>query len=665
MAIPAQQRAGTTLFSTKTALLQSYLCLLIGLCTLPFVLQLRSTKVPAMGTISATIFGAIFGVAGLTLVVTRGIPALTSALFLSIAFVVPICRDWRSLLGGLIALPLLAATTWWNPAMQLGPVQASGFVLLGILAATLPRLLLRQQGVPLGAAIPVMLLLGALAVLCTGVFSTPLGLLTLWHHWSVYVSAAESLQSGAIPFRDFPVQYGYGPMLAVATLCRDECWTATYLVVAAANLLYLLSMGGCVLALMVKAPRGLACLALVAMICAVLLWTGYPPDEVGPMAAPSVAGLRFLPLATLLLYITVAENCAFQLDAVGHALWLFAFVWSPEAAFQASAVWWPYLGLRRAQAMAAGQPIAIAIATLRGAGVALAALAIAGVALAVLFRSIFHEWPSLVGFTAYVRNPPGVMEVNMTGPIWLGLCGVAVTVIALLQADARGLRVGFVCLMGLLTAGSYYLGRSHDNNLLNLLPFFVLAVTAALADPVPRLVSGFAIVALAGVVAFPATFGWHAWTVAWRNGEARTIGPTRFIENIRFETADAWALFNQGVVELAVPHAPAEDAAAAMNWLRSHGEKGTPVWVSAAMLLPYGTPSDVWTGMNDLGSYGLLPFDEVEHFVRHSAETLHRVGWLLVDRTKPSPWPAIFFTAYSVTEEHIFGDCTLYRLAPK
>jgi len=116
---------------------------------------------------------------------------------------------------------------------------------------------------------------------------------------------------------------------------------------------------------------------------------------------------------------------------------------------------------------------------------------------------------------------------------------------------------------------------------------------------------------------------------------------------------------------LAVPHAPAEDAAAAMNWLRSHGEKGTPVWVSAAMLLPYGTPSDVWTGMNDLGSYGLLPFDEVEHFVRHSAETLHRVGWLLVDRTKPSPWPAIFFTAYSVTEEHIFGDCTLYRLAPK
>ena len=89
------------------------------------------------------------------------------------------------------------------------------------------------------------------------------------------------------------------------------------------------------------------------------------------------------------------------------------------------------------------------------------------------------------------------------------------------------------------------------------------------------------------------------------------------------------------------------------------------MWVSPSLLLPYGAPGPVWTGMNDIGAYALLPHDEVEGFIRNGAQHLNRPGWILVDRSEPTPWPALFFAAYSVTEQRDFGGYTAYRLTPK
>jgi hypothetical protein len=69
--------------------------------------------------------------------------------------------------------------------------------------------------------------------------------------------------------------------------------------------------------------------------------------------------------------------------------------------------------------------------------------------------------------------------------------------------------------------------------------------------------------------------------------------------------------------------------------------------------------------MNDVGTFNLLPPDEVERFIRGSAQDLHRPGWLLVDSSAPSPWPKIFFDAYSISEQRNFGGYTAYRLVPK
>ncbi len=648
----------------KAALLAMYGALLLAACILPFALLLRTYKYPLAWT-ADRVYGAALAVGGLALLAVRGLPELTSPLVLSVAFAAPLILSGAGYaLGGILALPLLAAATWWDPGLRLDATRAAIFLLVGILASALPRLAPRTEGAPPFPSLLALLLLGVAAVSLTGVMGSPQGFGTLWHHWSVYVGAAEAFLGGAIPFWDYPVQYGMGPTLILAALCRQECWTGTYIAVAAANLLYLLAMAGCVLVLTRKMPMGLALAALAAMACAILMWTGYPPDFKGPIATPSVDGMRFFPLAALLFFIIAAEERGFRLDAAGHALWLLGLVWSPEAAFYATVVWWPYLALRRAQAIGASSATGVAIAALRGAGMALAATAVAFAALAVLFRIAYHEWPSIAGFTTYVRNPPGILPANPAGPIWLGLAAAALVAVAQLRADARGIRLGFVCLMGLLAAGSYYLGRSHDNNVLNLLPFVVLALTAALAIGLNDVASGFAQVALAGLVAFLATFGFNSWDVAARGGQAWNIGPSHFINDMRLATPESLTLLDESLANSPSAHAPAADAADAQEWLRAQGE-GPPLWVSPSMLLPYGRPGPAWTGMNDIGSYALLPHDEVEGFIRNSAQDLHRPGWILVDRSQTSPWPALFFAAYSVTQQRDFGGYTAYRLAPK
>jgi hypothetical protein len=457
-----------------------------------------------------------------------------------------------------------------------------------------------------------------------------------------------------------------GPTLVIAALCGQECWSGTYIVAAATNLLYLLAMAGSVVLLTRRLPIGLTLVPLAAMACAILMWTGYPPDFKGPIATPSVDGLRFFPLASLLCFIIAAEEGGFRSDAAGHALWLLGIVWSPEAAFYATIVWWPYLALRRAQDIGATSVTGVTIEVLRGAGVALAATVAAFAALATLFWVVYRQWPSIEGFTAYVRNPPGILPVNPTGPIWLALAAAGVVAVAQLRADARGIRLGFVSLMGLFAAGSYYLGRSHDNNVLNLLPFVVLALTAALGIGLKDVASGFVQVTLASLVALLATFGFESWSAATQRGEAWNIGPSRFVSDIRLVTAESSALVDQSLADPPKTPAPAPtaDAAAALEWLRARGE-GSPVWVSPSMFLPYGPPGPAWTGMNDVGAFALLPHDEVETFIRNGAQHLRRPGWILVDRTQTTPWPALFFSSYSITEQRDFGGYTAYRLAPK
>lgn len=644
----------------KGGLVLLYLGLVGTVCLWPFLLQARSPR--GTGAVLPVLLCGALAAGAAALLAARGLAGPLAPLVLALAFHLPwLGAGLPALLSGLAALVLLAGATWWQPAMQLEPARAAIFVAAGLAASLAARLLTRPAGLP---AWPVLLALaaaGLLASLWTGPFAAPMASWALWHHWGAFVAPAEALLGGGVPFRDFPVQYGMGPTLLIASLCGTDCWAGTYWAVVATNMAYLLALAACVLLLTREAPRGVALLAVTALAASMLLWSGYPPDLMGWITAPSVAGMRFMPLALLLLVILRAEAAGTRRDGLGHALWLFGLAWSPESGFFVSLVWWPSLALRRAQLRNGGWPVAQALLT--GALRAVLALCAAVLGLVLLFRIAFGDWPSLWGFLAHARNPPGLQHPNLLGPVWLIPAAIAVGLVAMARADARRVRTIFACLAALAGVTSYYLGRSHDNNVLNLFPFLVLAVVAATATGAAGAPLGFARMVMAGLVAWVASFGFEAWGDAWREGPRAGLGPARLLAQMDLQEPEAQRLLDRWSAVMGAGSPPAADAAAA---LRVAGEEGgAPVLLDALMLLPRSRAGGAWTGMNNLGNFGSLPLPAVEHFIRRGAEAYRRPGWLVIDRRQMGSWLDLFRTAYDVAEERSFGGYAAYRLVPR
>ncbi|TCI00416.1 hypothetical protein EJV46_07225 [Roseococcus sp. SYP-B2431] len=650
------------MFESKTGLILLYLGLVGTVCLWPFLLQLRRHR---SGSVFPALLGMALAAGAAALLVARGVAGPLAPVGLAPVMVLPLlAAGLPAVLAGLSALVVLSGTVWWAPATELGVGQAAVFVLAGLGAAALPRLGGGREGLPKWPALAFLAGVGLAGALATGVFSAPGPFMALWHHWSAYVAPAEALLAGGMPFRDFPVQYGMGPTLLIALACGTDCWPGTYALIAATNVAYLLAMGACVVLQMRQAPRGVALLALLALVASVMFWTGYPPDFIGWLVTPSVGGMRFLPLALLLLHILRREvagegNDMPRPDWAGHALWLFGLAWSPEAGFFVSLVWWPYLALRQAQARTGSWPVLAAL--LAGAMRAVVATAAGVAVLVIVFRLAFGGWPSLFGFLAYVRNPPGVLHPNPLGPVWLIPAAVAAALAAMSRTDERGLRTGFASLAALLAAASYYLGRSHDNNVLNLLPFLVLALVPAAASAASGVLQGFSRSVMAGLVAWIATFGHGSWNEAWRSGRWADLGPSHLLRQIRLEDPDAQVLFDRAMAAAGTP-APAADAVAA---LRAIGGEAAPVWVHGYRLLPGLPAGRGWTGVNNIGNYGELPSAVIEHFVRQGRDSYARPGWILVDRSYPAPWMEHYRGAYDIAEERVFGGYTAYRLIPR
>jgi hypothetical protein len=655
----------------KSALLALWVVVLIACCAVPFGLLISgaSKALPTRLAPSPLSVTVLFGAA--TLLMLRALlspPAATSPLVLSLAFVAPLLSERPGgliALGGLAALPFIAPVTWWEPDMALGLPHSVAFLIVGVLAAAVPGLPFRTAGIPAAPVLATLLVFAVIAARLMGQFDSPLLFWFIWHHWGAYVAPAQAMLGGGVPFHEFPVQYGMGPTLLISALGRKDLWFGLYLATALSNAFYLLVLAGSVGLVLSKSPRGLALLAVLAIACAVLLWTGYPPEEAGPMMGPSVAGMRFLPLALLILAILVGEAVERPVTALGYVVWLCSLAWSPEAGVYATIVWFPYLALRAAQRGGANTPRAVAWAALRGVAIAVASLAAGVVILTLMFRVGFGDWPSASGFLTYVRNPPGMLPPNPLGPIWLMLATLATGAVALTRADARGLRTGTACLLGLVAASSYYLlGRSHDNNVLNLFPFLVLLISVALSLPLPSILEGFSRMVLVGILAWPATFGFQSSIVGTERDATIATGPGRLLDRFRLVTPDAWALLDAYLGGQAGRHAASADAGAALVWLADRGA-GPPLVINQAFISPRYAGGPEWTGVNNLANFELLPREVIVRFIQNGAASYNRQGWLLVDREQPGDWQELFGSAYEVAEERAFGGYSAYRLIPK
>ena len=564
----------------------------------------------------------------------------------------------RALLGGIAALLLFAPVTWWAPNLQLGSGKAVLFVLLGAGACYLPRLgatATAKEEPP--SILPVMipsLLLGLAAGLLTAPFGSREPIYFAWHHWGAYLAPVEAWLAGGLPYRDFPVQYGIGPTALLASVCGSDCWRAIYGTTIVANAIYFSVLAGCAAILTAQRERGFRWLVLGALWCASFIWTAFPADLGSTVMTPSVAGLRFLPIALLLLHILSAERSGTRRDWVGHALWLCDLFWSPEGAFFGTLIWWPYLALRDAAGASTSRERWMAL--FRGALRGLIALAAGLTLLALAVWLISKGTARPDDFLAYILYPPGPLPIDPIGTVWLALGAILLALHALNGGGgSTGERSLYACLLGFLAAGTYYLSRSHDNNILNLFPLLVILLVACLkrnehADE-SAFGEAFARTILAAMVAFIATAGWTSWVEGAKTEGLLNLGPSRLLAHFTAE---------QGTRPQLLP----ADALRALAYLRGRNA-GAVLLLDENRLIPTHPVGDGWTGVNNAANFEPLPRALVTRFVCRGAEAYRRDGWILVDERKYSAWVPMFEAGYQISEQQGFGVYRAYHLLPR
>ena len=594
----------------------------------------------------------LLGGAIILTIVRQDLPGLAAFLLLPLAGL-----GVAALLGGVTAALLFATVIWWWSTFQISTGPAIFFAALALAASALPRWkrlsAISDRDPRLLAPMLACLLIGLGAGLVTVPFESQDPLYTAWHHWSALLAPVEAWRGGGVPYRDFPIQYGLGPTTLLLTTCGTDCWRGLFYTAVVANALYFATLAGSAIILTARAPLGVRWLALLALFCASFIWTGFPIQYAGPVITPAVAGLRFLTISALLFHILLSEQRQVRRDWIGHAIWLADLFWSPEAAFFATVIWWPYLALR--DATAAHDRRAAFLALARGAGRGAIALAGGVGALMLVLWLLSGGSITLADFFAYIQHPPGMRPIKPTGTIWIALASIALAMLVLARHGlSPAARSFYACLSGFVAAGIYYLSRSHDNNILNLFPLLipVLLATLAGAERLPAstrdFLRGFVHTALAAMVAFVATFNYQPW----REGLARAgfvTGPDRLLSRLAPERGDSAIL--------------SPDAVGALDYLRGRNA-GTVMLFDERRVVPRAPGSMPWTSVNNVANFEPLPGAMILDYVQRSAATYRRPGWIVVGPGF-QPWANAFRTAYDVRERKSLGRYEAFYLTPR
>jgi hypothetical protein len=406
----------------------------------------------------------------------------------------------------LAAWGVAGSLLWWTSphaflenAWALGVLAVSSVVVLGALwlPDAVAGRVLRSAG--LGLAV---ILLALASVRTNDLFD----LIVMWH-WEFYVGPAELIRQGGWLLWDVPSQYGFLSELVIAWIPTPSPWEGLFILNSAASFLLALA----VFLLLRSLGRGLLNLFMSVSVALVacLLRPGLVNHQfTGPDAYPSTGGFRFIWCVALLLVLVAllrvsSPRARLAILVAGNLVWILGVLWSAESAIYSTFVWLPGYFLMVVAERWGPTDSRRRFRSIAGL-LALPAMLLAA-ALATVFLvyqvglghgpdpQAFYEFGLTyqAGFYAYPLDP--------VGPGWVLFMVYVATLVTLAWKVRKQPAIASIALVAtaamIYATSSYFVGRSHPNNVWNLAPevCISLAVMLALAgrdwhtDPVPIL----------------------------------------------------------------------------------------------------------------------------------------------------------------------------------
>lgn len=571
----------------------------------------------------------------------------------------------------LLACTVVATLVWWRRQQPGIEITTNELLLFAALLVASASILLSERPTKPAGRRESTICLGlyaAIAAYLSYSLSTtadPDNLITLWHHWGAYIDPSELVMAGARLLHDIPVQYGAGPTLLLSMVCGSDCWGAAYWVITTTTFAYALLIGA--MAWLVAAGgrhRNILLLLLCVVTC--MFWNAYPPALWSANVTPSTNGMRFLPVVTLAAWILFTANRDFAFrKAGGHLLWILGAIWSPEALFFATAVWWPVY-LLDCSMLQSGQTSRFSC-LVRAAGRLVLLAAGTLLAVCIAYYLVHGVLPVPRYFIAYLLYPPGPLPVNPRGTIWFFAFTMTLSVCITWAGwrktgNVTRLRRSLTLQLLAFSTFSYYLGRSHDNNVLNLLPFVMLVLQDTLANAKSVFARQAAAVALASLLAWLPVFGWEPWQEAYRSGRLTEFGFSATRARFTYEDSEtSYGLLNRYA---AISEEQIDQTSQLMNELSRRGEPF--VVLDQYFLLQPHYPARPWSAIRSATNFEFFPSAIRREFLLSAADRLGRSGWLIIARShRLNTWLNDFDSVYDRTGQIDLGTVYAIRFSPK
>jgi hypothetical protein len=348
-------------------------------------------------------------------------------------------------------------------------------------------------------------------------------------------------------------------------------------------------------------------------------------------------------MLTYALVATKKNNTFNGYFSLGHIVWLLCIFWSPEAAIHASLIWLPLYVWTRTYHQgkkAFFESIAILIAVF-----------ILGLSLfSVTYKLFFSEWPIAKEYIVYLLYPPGPLPIKWNGTLIFAVACFLVWVVAVLcpaKEDKYNYfyKASWLTALMLLANFTYYLGRSHDNNILNLMPYLCLLLFATRSIAIPASASySFATILLVATLGFTTFFGFNRYQTVSQNLHQFRFSSDYLVDSFKTqnkEIEDAIRIiqsFNPEQVEVLEPR----------------------LLIRGAEIYP------PWGAIHGPANYVFFPANLREKYIENVATRLNKPGWILYSpKFKHLYFIDDYLKFYRVTNELKFGNYIALHLEPK
>lgn len=410
-------------------------------------------------------------------------PEATIAAVMILSYSILRGLNLRSLFGALIVIlqTALLVTSLFNTRIGDGvlarPRQLVIFLcvvfLIGILVS---RILIsrRNQSEKTLSRLVFMILIMSTVALSTRID----GLQTYgsWFHVGYFTGVLQTVQSGGILLWDTPSQYGFANML-LASLIPASTPEQSFLYFQALMLSLVYSV---VLWVMRRTLPTLVWMSLGAIFLLLLHLTD--PALHGPQPFPSTSAVRFGPSLICLAVLSAIKNplATRSYRRFIPVLLAVACLWSFESAFYTASIVSAWI-LGHILESTDRKRSSLAVLRLLTTWTALLLALMATYSLWTYLA--VSEWPSWQYFAIFPREYAkgfGSLPTDVFGAIWVFFLAMLSCILPISRSRSNEWPTLFASVGALCGWLSYYVGRSHSSNILNMLPLVFAAVVFAM-----------------------------------------------------------------------------------------------------------------------------------------------------------------------------------------